>query len=36
MLENFQGNYDDLVTSGHLFAVKQRVNETLRSFSTTL
>jgi hypothetical protein len=36
MLENFQGNYDDLVTLGHLFAVKQRVHETIQSFSTTL
>lgn len=32
MLENFQGNYDDPVTSGHLFAVKQGKTETLRSF----
>lgn len=32
MLENFQGNLNDPVTSRHLFAVKQGRMETLRSF----
>ena len=32
MMENFRGNYDDPVTSGHLFAVKQGKNKTLQSF----
>lgn len=32
MVENFQGNYDDPITSEHLFAVKQQPDETLRSF----
>jgi hypothetical protein len=32
MLENFQGNYDDPVTLGHLFAMKKGRNKILRSF----
>ena len=32
MFKNFLGNYDDPVTSGYLFAVKQKSKETLRSY----
>lgn len=32
LLENFQGNYDDPVTFGHLFAVRQGTNESFRSY----
>lgn len=32
LLANFQGNYDDRITSGHLFSIKQGPDETVRSY----